>query len=678
MRIGSPFRRAALLLFLVCASAWGQSFDLVGGREQVVSLDGRWRFHPGDSPVSNGALAWAAPGFDDSGWALLRSDKSWSAQGYPHLDGFGWYRFEVRIPAGDHAASLLVAPTVSSYEVYVDGKLAGSRGPLPPHTLPSTEFNFHLFPLTAAAPHAEREVTVALRMWHAPIWASYIGGGPLKAGHLAGDPALLGSEEEHHRLERSVNFVDAYCFSIVSALVGVTILGLFLMRPAEREYLWFAVMLLSMAADNVLFVGQQLYAWFSEPVYDVADATCTAITVCALLCFFARVLESSPRTLGRFVLALAALSPPASILYWPGWASPASSAAIQIALLLPAVLWILVTLVRAAIRGDLDARLLLLPTLLDVGFYFADNLATVLAQAGITDLPSMRVFEVDLSLPPFKLQAGYVFHLVFLLALLVYLIRRYSVARRKEERLAGEFEAARQVQLVLLPDHKDQCPGFHVESIYWPADQVGGDFFQQIADGEGGMTIVIGDVSGKGLPAAMIVSVLVGAIRAELAHGADPAALLTSLNDRMMGRSHGGFVTCLAAHLGGDGRLTVANAGHLPPYINGRENEAPGSLPLGLVSNARYDEYAIQLNAGDRLTFVSDGVVEAQSRRGELLGFERTRALAHLPAEAIATAARNHGQEDDITVVTVEFRGIPCNGSGSIAASERDVRPATA
>src|SRR5258707_14563891 len=203
------------------------------------------------------------------------------------------------------------------------------------------------------------------------------------------------------------------------------------------------------------------------------------------------------------------------------------------------MIWILFTLVRGAIRGNLDARLLLLPTVLDLGFYFADNLAIVMAQAGLTDLPSMRIFEVPLPLPPFKLQTGTVFHLFFLLALVVFLIRRFSLARRQEERMAGEFEAARQVQQVLMPDEQDQCPGFHVESIYRPADQVGGDFFQQIADGQGGMLIVVGDVSGKGLPAAMIVSVLVGAIRSEASHGVEPAALLASLNDRMMGRSHG-------------------------------------------------------------------------------------------------------------------------------------------
>jgi serine phosphatase RsbU (regulator of sigma subunit) len=209
----------------------------------------------------------------------------------------------------------------------------------------------------------------------------------------------------------------------------------------------------------------------------------------------------------------------------------------------------------------------------------------------------------------------------------------------------------------------DQCPGFKVECVYEPADEVGGDFFQQIGDGRGGMSIVIGDVSGKGLPAAMLVSVLVGAIRAEAAHGADPVAMLTSLNQRMMGRSRGGFTTCLVAHLTAGGKLTMANAGHLPPYLNGLEIAVPGALPLGVVAHAEYECATVQLVPGDRLTFVSDGVVEAQSqsrsksRSSELFGFDRTREISREPAAQIAAAARAFGQLDDITVVTVGYSG---------------------
>jgi serine phosphatase RsbU (regulator of sigma subunit) len=143
--------------------------------------------------------------------------------------------------------------------------------------------------------------------------------------------------------------------------------------------------------------------------------------------------------------------------------------------------------------------------------------------------------------------------------------------------------------------------------------------------------------------------------------------MLTSLNQRMMGRSSGGFTTCMAAHLTCNGLLTLSNAGHLPPYLNGREIDIPGSLPLGILPGVRYENLQVQLNPGDRLTFVSDGVVEAQSKAHpksarkstDLFGFDRTRDLSLRPAAEIAEAARLFGQTDDITVVTVEFSGVP-------------------
>ena len=645
-------------MLAVCA-VWlpgaAQTFDLDKGREALVSLDGWWRFHPGASPWVNGSPLWAAPGYDDANWPLLKSGESWAAQGYQGLSGFAWYRFKVEVPARDKPTDLLLAPILTAYQVFVDGKLVGGCGRMPPSPIPSTPMSYHLFPLTMAGSGAARTVQVALRVWHAPLWAGYVGGGPFLGGHLAGDPALLRTEQEHRQLLRNVRYVDSYSYSITTALVGLAILCLFFIRPAEREYLWFAILLLAQAADNALFVGQQIYSWPPIPMYDLADAVLTATIVGAALGFFSRVLEAPAGKLGRTALALAVFSPFAAVLYWPGWASPPTSASIQIACLLPAVVWILAVLVSRSWKGNFDARLLLLPAGLDFGFYFADNVAIVLDQAGITHRP--RIFEVPLPLPPFTVQTGTLLHLFFLLALLVFLIRRFSLARQREERLAGEFEAARQVQQVLLPAELEPCPGFNVACVYEPAEQVGGDFFQQIADGEGGMSLVVGDVSGKGLPAAMAVSVLVGAIRAEAEHGARPAALLAALNTRMMGRLHGGFTTCLAARITASGLLTLANAGHLPPYLNGEEVAVGGSLPLGIDGATRYENETFQLSPGDRLTFVSDGVAEAQSKTGELFGFERTRALSREAADRIAAAARAFGQQDDITVVTVEYVG---------------------
>jgi serine phosphatase RsbU (regulator of sigma subunit) len=214
--------------------------------------------------------------------------------------------------------------------------------------------------------------------------------------------------------------------------------------------------------------------------------------------------------------------------------------------------------------------------------------------------------------------------------------------------------AAREIQQIILPEQAEPVPGFTLETIYEPAQQVGGDFFQVLPAGDGGMLVVIGDVAGKGLPAAMLVSVLVGATRGVAEYTKDPGELLASLNDRLVGRSGGGFSTALAAHITADGWVTIANAGHLSPYVDGREVTLPGALPLGVISGVSYETTSFHLPHGSRMTLYSDGVVEAQNRNGELFGFDRARAISTAPAAAIAEAAKNFGQEDDITVVTIE------------------------
>jgi serine phosphatase RsbU (regulator of sigma subunit) len=167
------------------------------------------------------------------------------------------------------------------------------------------------------------------------------------------------------------------------------------------------------------------------------------------------------------------------------------------------------------------------------------------------------------------------------------------------------------------------------------------------------LLLVVGDVAGKGLPAAMLVSVLVGAIRTAASYSQSPSEVLSQLNERLLGRTHGGFSTALAAHITADGWVIVANAGHLSPYLDGREIELPGALPLGIVGNPTYETTQFHLPHGGRLTFYSDGVVEAQNQKGELFGFDRAKGLSTQPAAAIVEAAVQFGQSDDITVVAI-------------------------
>jgi serine phosphatase RsbU (regulator of sigma subunit) len=219
--------------------------------------------------------------------------------------------------------------------------------------------------------------------------------------------------------------------------------------------------------------------------------------------------------------------------------------------------------------------------------------------------------------------------------------------------LEAEIAAAREVQQVILPESGATFPGFKVESVYEPAQQVGGDFYQILSTRDGGMLGVIGDVAGKVLPAAMMLSVLVGATRGVAEYTSDPAELLANLNERLVGRGGGGFSTALVAHINANGEVVIANAGHLPPYLNGLEVTLPGALPLGVQSGAKYETVAFNLPIGGRLTFYSDGIMEAQNAQGEMFGFERSGEMSMQPVSAIVKAAKEFGQQDDMTVVVI-------------------------
>jgi serine phosphatase RsbU (regulator of sigma subunit) len=233
------------------------------------------------------------------------------------------------------------------------------------------------------------------------------------------------------------------------------------------------------------------------------------------------------------------------------------------------------------------------------------------------------------------------------------LVLRFARTRRDEERYKTELEAARTVQQVLIPEEIPAIPGLAIECVYKPAGQVGGDFFQIIPTPDNGALIVIGDVSGKGMPAAMAVSLLVGTVRTLAHYTQRPAEILTAMNLRMLGRSKHGFTTCLVLRLDQDGDATISNAGHLAPYQGSVELVIESGLPLGLSAEAKYTESAFHVGPGEELTLETDGVAEARAKTGELFGFERTASIAILSAQHIAATAQAFGQQDDITVLKI-------------------------
>jgi hypothetical protein len=626
-------------------------FDLVHEREPVMALDGLWRFRTGDDP--DGSLGWARAGFDDSGWGLLRGDKSWSVQGYPSYGGVAWYRAKVRATDGERLAIYL--PWVgTNYQLYADGELVGGVGGMPPPdptTLYASEPRVYTLPAGRGG-----EITLALRVWQPPHWAKAYGGG-LQGGVKLGNAALI--QERLGLDQRSLAWgqVDGIFLAIFELLAAVAALGLFALRPAEREYLWFGVWLLLSSLIRCLFIYTAFHA-IGRMEHDLLWQAMYRAATLAEMAFYYRLLKGT-----RGVLFWAAIgSIPASVVVMvlglAGWISVALWIELGIGLTLPLVAWLVALLLRRAWEGLPDARLLCVPVLLQEAVAFTVRMLNLTQRGANLHLPVAWfgwVYQTSTWPFPFSLQD--VADAAFLVGMLAILIRRFGRTSRHEDELEREREAAQSVQRLLITESIANYSGLVVHSVYRPAGQVGGDFFQILpveqGAAAGSVLVVIGDVSGKGLPAAMTVSLVVGTLSTLAQYVADPGELLVALNKAILRRSLGGFTTCLILRADAGGELVAASAGHLPPYLDGREMAMENGFPLGLVAGARYETTRIAMRPGQQLTLMTDGVVEARGKTGELLGFERTAGLSRMSAGAIAEEAQAFGQDDDITVLTL-------------------------
>jgi serine phosphatase RsbU (regulator of sigma subunit) len=325
---------------------------------------------------------------------------------------------------------------------------------------------------------------------------------------------------------------------------------------------------------------------------------------------------------------------------------------VEAVVILPAALILPVLLFVWYRRGNREAGWLILPSLFPA------------ASAAILDIGSASIYSGwgradflanPIPLGPVSLQTADLGDLLFLLAIAIVMFFRFTRVSREQARAAAELEAAQKVQSLLVHAAGDPAPGWRIGVVYYPAGEVGGDFYNVQPLPDGAALIVVGDVSGKGVEAALRVAAVVGALRETAAD--TPASVLQRLNGILLTFSQGGFTTCLCARIAPDGSVTVANAGHLPPYRNGEETPLPPSLPLGITPVTDYAETTLTLNLGETLTFLSDGVVEACNATGELFGFDRTRQISAQSAEQIARAAQAFGQQDDITVLTLQWSG---------------------
>jgi serine phosphatase RsbU (regulator of sigma subunit)/predicted ester cyclase len=246
--------------------------------------------------------------------------------------------------------------------------------------------------------------------------------------------------------------------------------------------------------------------------------------------------------------------------------------------------------------------------------------------------------------------------------------------RIERERVDQELKVARRIQQASLPDEVPELEGWQISPYYQPAREVGGDFYDFHLLSEGRLGVVVGDATGKGVPAALVMSTSCGMLQAISqaldSSSSSPGEVLERVNETLVTRIPSNmFVTCFYAILDPEsGNLTYANAGHDLPYLrrNGEAEELRArGMPLGLMPGMSYEEKEIELDVGEGVFFYSDGLVEAHDSKGEMFGFPRLRVLIaghaeegslgnFLMEELHSFVGEGWEQEDDITLLTLE------------------------
>ena len=633
-----------LLLGLLAATAMPQSFDAssAGG---PVAITASWRFHTGDD------AQWAAPGLDDSHWSLLRPDKPWALQGYGGYYGFSWYRMKVKLPATQSRLALGFHEVNSADEIYADGRLIGSIGRMRPVPVwLGYAVAMRSFPLPREL--NGRTIELAIRVWQPQASSNDSAAIGLVDYPLVGTAQAIANLCAISRTDFAMSGAPDWISSFIAVGIGLCSLGLFLLRRRAREYAWAAVFLLDGAFLNV---GEWFYHTYQWPAFDwilLADCLGVILHVFWLL-FIWRFLRAPADWLLRAGIAILLPAPIPILLARQGYLSLNYANLTWVVIPLALVILVVARLVRLAWQGNRDAQLLLVPFLLSNVMNAISEAVDFLYWVGVIKDRRGYTYLAFYHGSAFSLTWSWLFELLADLAVAVLLMLRFARSAERDERLSAEMEAAHSVQAQLVPAQLPRIPHFQLEAAYRAASEVGGDFYQIFPQPDDSVLVAIGDVSGKGLKAAMLGTLVVGALRTLAAESLRPAQILARLNTQLAASTDGGFVTCAVAHLLAGGRLTLANAGHLPPYRNGSELKTASGLPLGVIPSAEYTEAAFALEPGDRLTFLSDGVVEARNPSGELFGFDRAAALSTESAQAIARAAQAHGQEDDITVLTL-------------------------
>ncbi|HEY2468428.1 MAG TPA: PP2C family protein-serine/threonine phosphatase [Terracidiphilus sp.] len=612
-----------------------ETVDRPHAQDWSSDIDAGWLMQEGDD------AAWAAPGCDDSQWKTARLDDLGNAQA-----GWRWFRRHIKLHVDHPELSLLIQGGVGTYELYVNGAVApGSQ------ILGGFAVNRpveRVFPIDPDG----TELVLALRThvpsgyaaWHFPQFMSV----------SLGTPDAIDTRRQSLFHDRTNPAIPAIVINVLILVAGLALLALYLSQRRHLEYFWLGFYFLVVGIADVLWYLQQ--SGFIPLAWNVllADPLIYVIIIAQMNFTFA----FGGRRLGpawRVYQYLLLIPVGISWLVWYGKVPSPTYMVIEPLSILPVALLLPILLFVWYRGGNREAGWLILPSLLPPATMALYDLGSASIYFG----SSRFDFLVNqISIGPLSVEPNDLGNLLFFLITLIVIFFRFSRVSRDQARGAAELEAARELQQQLIPASLPTLPGLRIEAAYVPALEVAGDFYQVIEQPGDFALIVVGDVSGKGLKAAMTGTLAIGALRALASENITPAELLCKLNRQMCEAKNGGFITCLCMRIGRHGTVTVANAGHLPPYSAGVEIEVLPGLPLGLIAETVYCEMQFEFPAGSTLTLLSDGVVEASNASGELYGFERTRAISTQTAHSIAAAAKAYGQEDDITVLTLERTAI--------------------
>lgn len=649
-------------------------FDATGIGSPVI-LDKNWRVG------ITSDLSASSPAYNDSAWAIR--DALPSIGDVPDEDAiapvpakkanaespavpapvaparrYAWFRLHIQLAPHHGPLALLIELPVAhmnaieltspglSPEVFVDGKLIQPEGPHgdePQNFLPiSRLYNLNFDP-------SETSLTVVVRV----IYSAF--GRDAYTGFFANHTVYLGDQTD---LQKELNLCSdrslferlpelIYC--ILLAVLAVFLFALYFSEKGHPEYLWLA--LHELAAAPIGFIelagsSAQLNALWCGTLALQLLVISAYLFFEFLVAFLALRRRWYIRCLRYSAPVLLGIGPAPLLIFHRG-AIP-YLIAIVVSILFWMIGWCIFvfgTLISAALRRNYEAGLFLVP----LGFSVVALVDGIVGNALNGGSGSAYASPLTIQAGPIPINISTIGGYAGILVIVLIVFFRYRRLQRDQEHATNELAAARGVQELLIPQEKLATPGFEVDSVYSPASEVGGDFFHVQTMGRDDLLVVIGDVAGHGLKAAMNVSLIMGALRRM--QDTSPSRILNGLNRVLSGTDS--FTTCQALWFGSNGEMVIANAGHLPPYLNSQEITLPGSLPLGVLGEITYDESRFFLHRGDRVLMLSDGVVEARHPNGELFGFDRVRMLSQESAANLAEAAKSFGQQDDITVLTV-------------------------